>query len=157
MNRSTIHAATMNTQCPSEHNARSTSGHHRCMWLQLQIAVSVGHCRNRTRLCATTSDHSVERSVRESAALSVQRQRQRSASSCCRWKIRSPDVASSTGLPARAVHGAVELGLPRAKVLVTAPVIPAVAPGLERYSAMGGVSGDLTAPNPSPTWSPGAR
>ena len=94
------------------------------------------------------SDHSVERtsSARESGAFSVQRQRQRSASSCCRLKVRSPDVASSTALPARAVDGAVELGLPRAKVLVTAPVIPAVAPGLERYGAIVGVSGDLRSP-----------
>ena len=63
----------MNTQCPSAHNARSTSGQHRCTCLQLQIAVSVGHCRNRTRLCATTSDHSVERQcATRSVSVSVQ-------------------------------------------------------------------------------------
>jgi len=65
----------MNTQCPSEHNARSTSGHHRYIFLQLLIAVSLGHCRDRTRLC----DLSVERSVRESAAFSASASVQRVA------------------------------------------------------------------------------
>lgn len=55
INNIQCHAATMNTQCPSEHNARSTSGHHRYIFLQLLIAVSLGHCRDRTRLCATTA------------------------------------------------------------------------------------------------------
>ena len=95
----------------------------------------------------------------QNAQRSAPASRQRSASSCCRWKFRSPDVASSTGLPARVVDGAVELGLPRAKVQghSTGNTCSGTRPGLGRYSAMGGVSADLTAPIPSPTWSPGAR